>query len=271
MVKAKTISFIGAGKMAEALIKGLLESRLISSKNIIASDLDRKRLLYIKRNYKVKIANDNLSAVESGSIIILAVKPQKMKEVLVQIGGMAGGKLVVSIAAGIRLKTLERYMPKARIIRVMPNNPCLIGCGISAVCRGKRASKKDLDSVKEMFGSVGWVIDISEDLMDAVTALSGSGPGFIYYILEAFMESGKKLRFPEEASRELVLQTFIGSIKTAAFTGKQPAALREMVTSPGGTTLEGMKVLMKGKVKEKIVHAILAAKRRAGELSKEFS
>ena len=268
MIRAKTISFIGAGKMAEALIKGLLRSKLVSARNIIASDPDRKQLKSIENTYKIRVADSNIKAA-SGDIMILAVKPQKMKEVLGELKGVANNKLVISIAAGIKIATLEKYMPKARIIRVMPNNPCLIGEGISAICEGRKASKKDMDTVRKIFGFAGKVIDVPEGQMDAVTALSGSGPGFIYYVIEAFMDAGRKLGFSGETSKELVLQTFLGSVKTAMITGKSPEVLREMVSSPGGTTLEGLKVLEKGKVKGILVRAVLSACRRAEELSRE--
>lgn len=250
------------------MIKGLLRSKLVSARNIIASDPDRKRLKFIKNTYKIKVADSKIKAA-SGDIIILAVKPQKMKEVLSELKEEADNKLVISIAAGIKIATLEKFMPKARIIRVMPNNPCLIGEGISAICEGRKASKKDMDTVRKIFGSAGKVIDAPEGLMDALTALSGSGPGFIYYVIEAFMDAGRKLGFSGEASKELVLQTFLGSVKTAMITGKSPEVLREMVSSPGGTTLEGMKVLEESKIKEIFVRAILAARRRAEELSRK--
>lgn len=270
MVIDKTISFIGTGKMAEALIKGLLYSKLISSEKIIASDPEPQRLRYIVDHYKIKATGSNLDALKFGEIIILAVKPQKMKEVLSQIKSGVKDKLIISIAAGIKLETLEKSVAETRVIRVMPNNPCFVGEGISAICQGSRASRDDLEIAETIFESVGKVINVEEKLMDAVTALTGSGPGFVYYFLEAFIEAGKKLGFSEEKARELALGTFSGSVKTALETKKSPDVLREMVTSPGGTTLEGMKVLEKGKFKEILIKAIAAARRRAEELSKEY-
>jgi pyrroline-5-carboxylate reductase len=265
------IAFIGAGRMAEALIQGLLLGRVVPRQNIIASDSNASRLKYITQKYKVKTYRDNLKAVGQGNVIVLAVKPQVMREVLSEIGPVVrSNRLIISIAAGITLNILERAIPQAAVIRAMPNNPCLVQAGISALCKGKKAKEKDIKTAKLIFGVVGETVAVEEKFMDAVTGLSGSGPAFVYLSLEGFMEAGKKMGMNKKVAEKLALQMVFGSIKTVLQTGKTPAELREMVTSPGGTTLAGLKILRKGKFKEILVKAVEAAAKRSKELSRTW-
>jgi len=177
---------------------------------------------------------------------------------------------VISIAAGITLKTIERYLPQAPVIRAMPNNPAFVGEGLTAICKGHRATERDRKVAEVIFGAVGKVIAVEEKLMDAVTGLSGSGPAFIYAMVESLIEGGVEAGLSETQAKTLAVQTTLGAAKTMAETGKDPAELREMVTSPGGTTIAGLRVLEEGKFKKILRGAVVAATKRAKELSEEY-
>jgi pyrroline-5-carboxylate reductase len=258
--------------MAEALI-----SRLKSPQSIIASDVAKKRLNYLKRKYKIKISKDNLSAFRFGEIVILAVKPQNIAEVLDEIGmvrGMGYGvrkKLVVSIAAGIPLSYLQKKLPGIPVVRAMPNNPCLVGMGITGLARGKAVSRDLYKKAKEIFERVGEVVEIPEKWMDALTGVSGSGPAFVYQCIEALASGGMAVGLPENIAAKLALQTVLGAAATAKETGKSPGKLREMVASPGGTTIEGLKVLKKYKFSQALTKAVIAAAKKSKVLSKRWT
>ncbi len=265
----KNIAFIGAGRMAEALIKGLIAKKVFDSQQVVAADKDLSRLAYLKDKYQVRIEPDNPKAVSSAGIVILSVKPAVMAKVLEEISvNMPSGRtLFISIAAGITLGTIEEKLRDAPVIRAMPNNPVLVGEGMTALCCGRLANNDDQKTAEDIFGSVGKVLIMSEELMDAVTAVSGSGPAFIYYIVEAMTEAGIKAGLSKSQANLLVSQTLLGAARTLLESGSQPSDLREMVTSPGGTTQAGLKVLDEGRVKEILVSAILAAAKRAREIS----
>jgi len=261
------IAFIGAGKMAEALI-----SRLGSPRNITASDIDKRRLSYLRAKYKIKIARNNREAFRAGKVVVLAVKPQQMAEVLKELGdGDRTTRVIISIAAGIPLKYLEKKLPGASIIRAMPNNPCLVGAGMTALAKGKRASSKQYAAVDKIFKSVGEVIRVPEKWMDAVTGLSGSGPAFVYLMLDALIEGGKAEGLPFPVAEKLALQTVLGAAETARRTVHSLKKLREMVASPGGTTVEGLAVLKKYKMEKSLSVAVRAAAKKAKILSERWA
>ena len=279
------LGFIGSGRMAEAIILGLTSNRALAcrpsptaqavgrlaKKNIIVSDKDQARLKLISKKYHVKAAADNIEAAREADVIILAVKPQFMGQVLSQIGGsIKANQLVISIAAGITLKNLEKYMPRAKVIRVMPNNPCLIGEGISAICPGKLAGESEIKLTEKIFSSVGETFRIEEKHMNAVTALSGSGPAFIYEVVIALMDGGVEAGLSKELAKKLAEKTIIGSIMTVVTTGKHPEELKAMVTSPGGTTLAGLRVMEEHNFRAILKKAVLRAAARAKEMSEEF-
>jgi len=258
------IAFVGAGRMAEALIARL------KSHSIIASDINTGRLQYLKKRYRTKIAEDNQSAFLFGEIIVLAVKPQQMAEVLNNLG-TGTKKLIISIAAGIPLSYLQKKLPGFSIIRAMPNNPCLIGEGITALAAGKKVGRKEMIKAVALFNSVGEVLEVPEKWMDAVTGLSGSGPAFVYLMIEALIKGGIQAGLPERAAAKLALQTMIGAAKTVKQTGRTPAELREMVTSPGGTTIEGLDVLKKAAAAEAVARAVVEASRKSRRLSQKWT
>lgn len=271
-LKGIKIGFIGAGNMAESLIKRLISLSVLPQKNLLASDINIDRLQYISKTYSIETLKSNKDLAKKADIVILAVKPQGMSKILAELYGVISKKqLVISIAAGITIEGIKSILGDTNIIRVMPNNPALVGEGISAISADASVGEKHIKLAETIFDSVGKTLRIEETLLDAVTALSGSGPGFVYYFLEAMIEGGESIGLSHEASRELAVQTFLGSIKTVIETGKSPEELRHMVTSPGGTTLAGLKVFETNNFKEIISKALVQAAKRAKELSEGLS
>lgn len=265
------LGFIGAGRMAEAILRGLISSKAFSKNSMIISDKDIARSKQISKKYGVKAAEDNAQAVSASDVIILAVKPQSMHSVLSEIAGRVGSnQLVISIAAGITLKSLEKHLLKVPMVRVMPNNPCLIGEGISALCGGRYAQEKDMKTAEKIFSSVGDTIRVEEKYMNAVTGLSGSGPAFVYEAINALADGGIESGLPKDLSMELALKTALGSVKTVVKTKKTPEELKNMVASPGGTTVAGLRALDEGNFKGALKKAVIKASARAKEISEEF-
>ncbi len=258
------IGFIGAGKMAEALISAILKSKL--SKSMIASDVDGKRLEYIKTKHKINITKNNKEVIHSSDIVVLAVKPQIINSVLEEI--KETNKLIVSIAAGITIKHLESKLKKARVIRVMPNTPCLVGEMAAGFSKGTKAKQEDVLIVEEILNSSGKAFYLNEDMLDAVTALSGSGPAFIARLLEWMIEGAKKEGLKEDVAQELAYQTAIGTGRLLQEKGITPKELVDMVSSPNGTTVAGRDVLENSDVKEILMKTIEAAAKRSKELGK---
>jgi pyrroline-5-carboxylate reductase len=265
------IAFVGAGKMAEALI-----ARLPDKKNISASDVSRERLRALSAKYRIKAVKNNLDAFEAAEVIILAVKPQQMAQVLdevrVALCELRGRKLVISIAAGIPLQYLQKKLPKnCSVIRAMPNNPALIGQGMTALAKGKRVTNYELRITRKIFEAVGEVVQVPEKWMDAVTGLSGSGPAFVYQMIEVMAAGGVKAGLPKKIAAQLALQAVYGAAATAKETGRSPEELRNMVTSPGGTTIEGLNVLERRLFAAALIEAIFASARKSNRLSKQWS
>jgi len=264
------IGFIGGGKMAEALI-----SRLGSPRNIIASDVNIKRLNYLKKKYKIKVTKDNLDVFSKADIIILAVKPQSIAKVLNELrtesSELRGKKLIISIAAGIPLAYLQKKLPGLPIVRAMPNNPCLIGMGITALAKGKKVSAANYRRVEAIFKSVGEVVNAPEKWIDAITGLSGSGPAYIYKAVEGLIFGGVVAGLPKKVAAQLALQTILGAATTVKETGKSPQELCEMVASPGGTTIEGLKVLKSRKFSRALMEAVIAASKKSKKLSQKWT
>jgi pyrroline-5-carboxylate reductase len=262
-----SIGFIGGGRMAEAIIKGILSSKIVSGPDIHVSDVDVKRRDRLAATYAVSAEVNNQRTAELSDVIILAVKPQVINEVIKGLK-IPREKLVISIAAGITLGFLEKNFPEVPVIRAMPNNPALAGAGITAIAGGKHVSPDALRITQDIFAATGEVIMVEEKDMDAVTGLSGSGPAYVYVMIEALIEAGEKLGLDKEAAKKLAVETVLGAAQTMKQTGKSARELREMVTSPGGTTMEGLKVLEKKKFKEALMEAVEAAARKSAKLSK---
>jgi len=252
--------------MAEALIKGMAQSGM---KDVLVSEPRQERCAYLEKTYNVKTTSDNKRVVRDCSIVILAVKPQNMDDVTSEISGLISpDKLIVSIAAGITLSYLTSRLKTSNIVRVMPNTPALVQEGMSVLSLCECIPDKNMSVVREIFMSVGKVLVMPEKYMDAVTALSGSGPGFISFFVEKMIEAGIGVGLSEDYASELAIQTLIGTAKLLE-TGMPPYKLREMVTSPGGTTAAGLKVFEEKGAKDVIAAVIRAAADRSKELGRE--
>ena len=266
------IGFIGGGNMAEALIKGIIGSGLYEAKNILVSDIRTERLEFLAKEYGIKTVRENDKLAEKAEIVVLSIKPQNMAEALESIkGSIDSGTLVVSIAAGITTANIAAVLGEMAVVRVMPNTPALIGEGAGALFANDKA-KPMLDKAKAIFAAVGEAVIVdNEDSIDAVTAVSGSGPAYYFLLTEAMIKAAQKLGLSAEVAKRLVLQTAKGAALLAAEAdkdGQTPAELRRKVTSPGGTTEAAIKALTEGGFETLIETAIKSACNRSRELSK---
>jgi len=268
MLSQQHIGFIGAGNMAEALIRGLAQpSGVVPQAHIAASDASKERLTFISKTYGIQACQDNNAVVESSNVIILAVKPQVINAVLQEIAAnMDATKLVISIAAGVKLEKIQQMLPTARVVRAMPNIAALVHAAMTAISAGTRATQEDMETACDIFNAVGETVIVEEKLMDAVTGLSGSGPSYIFHIINALADAGVKVGFPRDIALKLARQTVFGSAKMAIETNEHPMKLRDMVTSPGGTSITGVYVLERDGVTAALMNAVEAATRRSQEL-----
>jgi len=262
------IGFIGGGNMGEALIKGILKSGVCSRQAVCVSDIRSERLKALQKSYGIKIGKDNPAAAAHADVIILCVKPQNLE---VMLNGLApaisGRHLIISVAAGVPTDFIARHFKSSiPIIRAMPNTPALIQEGASALCRGRNAADSHLKIAQNIFSAVGKVVVVDESLMDAVTGLSGSGPAYAFLFIEALADAGVKMGLTREVALLLAAQTCLGSAKMIAETGEHPARLRDMVTSPGGTTISGLHKLEAGRLRSAVMDAVEAATKRSQEL-----
>lgn len=260
------IGFIGGGNMAEALIKGVTSQGM---KDIIVSEPKQERKQYLNKTYGTDTTGSNREVVDLSGIIIIAVKPQNMDEVINEISSaVTEDKTVVSIAAGIKLDYLTSKLNTKKIVRVMPNTPALVQEGMTVMSLCECFSDNTISFVREIFMSIGKVITLPEKYMDAVTAVSGSGPAFFALFIEAMIDSAVKLGLSDDDARTLAVQTAIGTAKLLD-TGMSPSKLREMVTSPGGTTAAGLKAFNDKGLMDTVLAAITAARDRSVELGKK--
>jgi pyrroline-5-carboxylate reductase len=265
--KTFDVGFIGGGNMAEALVKGLLASGR-SAKSLVVAEPDAKKRAAMARRYKIAVTADNAELVARSRTVMLAVKPQILGDVL---AGLAPGKeLFVSIAAGVMLARLEKGLGgKARVVRVMPNTPCLVGKGASVICAGSRATAADIRLVTKIFAAVGDAHVIADEkLLHLVTALSGSGPAYVYRFAEALVEAAAKGGMKPDLARALTYQTIAGAAQMMIETKQDPADLRRAVSSPGGTTLAGLGHLDDKGFVDAVKGAVGAASKRSVELGK---
>lgn len=268
MINGK-IAFLGGGNMAEALIKGLLAADVAKSGQMLVTDASKERLEALKR-YNIGVETSNTAAVKAAGIVLLCVKPQVIDAVLNEISGVAdGSKLVISIAAGITTGRIEKLLTQGpRVIRVMPNTPALVLAGAAGIAAGTKAGQDDMAVAQSIFNAIGRSVVVDEKLMDAVTGLSGSGPAYVFMIIDALSDAGVKEGLPRPLALELAAQTVYGSAKMVLETKEHPGKLRDMVTSPGGTTIEGLHALEKGRLRATLMNAVEAAAARSRELGK---
>ena len=261
------ISFVGGGRMAEALISGVLSSRAYKADQIHVADPDAARLDHLKRQHGVQVGISNHEAVISGDVVVLAVKPLVTDEVLKEIGDVLGKRLVISVVAGVRLRRIiEACGPQSRAIRAMPNTPAMVGEGMTALAIGPGIGEHEVASARQIFESVGKVVPVDERFMDAVTGLSGSGPAYVFLMIEAMADGGVKMGLPRETASLLAAQTVLGAARMVLETGQHPARLKDQVASPGGTTIAGLHRLEQGGLRGLLIDAVEAATKRSQEL-----
>jgi pyrroline-5-carboxylate reductase len=263
----KTVIF-GIGAMGGALLKGWLSSKMIPASRVAAVDVDAAKCKKMAAQFKIKAGSDAAWALKGARLILLAVKPQQMRELLTRVGPLfPKDALVVSIAAGVSISQIEKWLPQGcPVVRVMPNTPALLGAGMAAVARGSRAKVSHAKLVLALFSAVGKAVQVREEEMDLVTALSGSGPAYIFHMIEAMVEAGVKGGLSPETSLQLVAQTVYGAARMVLETGKSPEELRIQVTSPGGTTQAALQIMTERSFRETVQAAIEAATRRGEEL-----
>jgi pyrroline-5-carboxylate reductase len=266
------IGFLGAGRMATALAQGWLRAGLVRTENVRASDpLADARTTFADATGASTLAN-NRETVAASDLVVLAVKPQQMADVLEEIAPTvrSGGPLLVSVAAGVPLQAITDRLgvPDCRLVRVMPNTPCLVGASASAYAPAATATAADVRLVDRLFNAVGRAALVPETLLDAVTGLSGSGPAFVFVIIEALSDGGVRMGLPRDLATQLAAQTVLGSAKLLLETGLHPGALKDMVASPAGTTIAGLHALERGGLRAALIDAVEAATKRSMELGK---
>jgi pyrroline-5-carboxylate reductase len=267
-----TIGFLGAGKMALALAKGFTQANLVTPQNLRAADpVDAARAAFAKE-LGCETASGNRELVNASRVVILAVKPDQVGDVLEEIAEVfTENHLLISIAAGVTLGRLESSLAEnARVIRVMPNTPALIGASASAYALGAAAQLQDAELAQELFSSIGLAFRVREKLLDAVTGLSGSGPAYVFAIIDALSDGGVAAGLPRDIATQLAAQTLLGAARLVLETGKHPGELKDMVTSPGGTTIEGLHELEKGGVRGALINAVRAAADKARVLGQRY-
>ena len=261
-----TIGFIGAGRMATALATGLAKSFTAPDKIIATDPFAAARDAFVEVT-GCRVAADNADVFAAADVIVLAVKPQVMPQVLAAAREtIRPDQLVVSIAAGVTISTIATALNSDRIIRVMPNTPCLIGHGASAYALGESAGQQDGQLVQQMLETVGIAVQVPEYQLDAVTGLSGSGPAYVYQMIEALSDGGVRVGLPRSTATQLAAQTLLGAAAMVLQTAEHPGALKDAVTSPGGTTIAGLHALENGGLRAALMNAVQAATERATEL-----
>jgi pyrroline-5-carboxylate reductase len=267
-LKGKKVGFIGAGNMGEALIRGLVNANVVAPEAIWASDVRLERLKELDSQYGIQLAPDNLEVVRQADVLIMAVKPQIMTAVLREIAPVLNRrKLMISLAAGVSTARIRATLGReVRLIRVMPNTPALVLEGVTAIAKAEGLEADDLDVAGEIFSAVGRVVVLDEELLDAVTGLSGSGPAYVAVVIESLADGGVKMGLDRLTAMTLATQTVLGAAKLLLETGMHPGALKDMVSSPGGTSIAGISALEEGGIRTTFIKAVERATGRSKEL-----
>ncbi len=265
----KKIGIIGCGNMGEAILSGVLSNKVVSAKDMLVSDVDSPKLDRIKNTYNIEATFNNSIVAKSSDVIIVAVKPQDIESTLLGIAECLNNKkLLISIAAGVKIKRISSIVGNdVPIARVMPNMPALIKEGFSALSFSENTSKNLSKTAKDIFKSIGDVVEVKEKDLDAITAISGSGPAYFFYIVETLIDAGKGLGLKHDTAKKAALKTALGSVKLLAISGADPKVLRKKVTSKGGTTEAAFRVFKKEGLGRVITSGIRAAQKRSKELS----
>lgn len=267
------VGFVGGGNIAEALIRGLLKTGLCVPEQIVASAPRAERVEELQQKYGIAATRENCEVANQAEILVLSVKPQILAGVLREIASaVRRDALVLSVAAGVPTSRIEELLGGTyRVVRAMPNTPVVVQAGATALARGIHATAEDLETARTVFSAVGFTVDLDESLLDAVTGLSGSGPAYVFLILEALADAGVKVGLSRRTSQLLAAQTVLGSAKLLLETNQHPGLLKDMVTSPGGTAITGLHTLEHGGVRTTLIDAVEAATRRSRELGQQLS
>jgi len=262
------LAVLGAGKIGGILLRAFLEQKLVQPKRVHATVRHAEKARSLAKQLGIQASTDNRAAVRDADIVLLAVKPQAVREVLEEIKPeMKPGKLIVSVVASVPTQLMEKFLGlDAPVVRAMPNTPCAIGCGMTGLAKGIHAGKEHLEIAQAMFEAVGRVVIVDEKQIDAVTGLSASGTAFIYILLESLAEGGVKVGLPRDISTLLAAQTMMGAARMVLDTGDHPALLKDAVTTPAGSTMDGILELEDGKVRVTLIKAVMKATQRAKEL-----
>lgn len=273
LMKDRKIGMLGTGNMAGAIIRGLLASKTITPDQIRGSDVRAEHLAELEKTYGIKTHTDNHELLAWANVVVLAVKPQGIDKVLDQLGGdFSSDTLVISVAAGVPIRSLEARLPAgARVVRAMPNTAAIALAGATGISGGTRATPEDVKFTKALFDAIGRSVVLDETLLDAVTGLSGSGPAYIMLIIEALADGGVKVGLHRETALMLAAQTVYGSAKLQLETGDHPGRLKDMVTSPGGTAIAGLHTLETGGLRRTLIDAVETSTRRAAELGEAMA
>ncbi len=263
----RTIGVIGTGKMGGLIVRNIVRT---GEYRVVATDIDPEKQ-QLAKSYGAEVLENNREVAKSSDIIILAVKPKDVPVVLRDVKDLVEGKLIISIAAAVKLSYMEKIAPNARFIRIMPNILIEVGEAFIALSPGSKASEKDVETVSKIFSSMGEVLKVPEDWMDEITGFSGSGPAYIFILLDALADAGVKIGLPKDLSLKIAARMMLGSAKMVLEGKGKPAELKDIVATPGGTTIAGLYELEKGGLRATLMSAVEAAVRRAKELSKTFS
>lgn len=269
-MKTKRIAFLGGGNMAEAILGGLLAGDVALAGNIVAADISEERRAWLVKEYGIDVTENNAVAVAGADVVVLAVKPQQVAEALgAAREAFSETQVLVSICAGLPAAAIEALVP-ARVVRTMPNLPAIVRRGVTAICAGSRATAADMDLAERMFSATGAVVRLPEKQMNEVTALSGSGPGYVFAFMEAMEAAAVGMGIGAAAARSLAVQTVRGAAELAAQTGEDPAELRRRVSSKGGTTLAGLAAMEERGFSGAVAAGMKAARDRAAELARQL-
>jgi pyrroline-5-carboxylate reductase len=269
--KTDTLAVLGTGTMGEAILRGLLRSGKVEPSQIIGTDRRAEVTRAIAEKHGIRTTQDNREAAAAAQVILLCVKPQEIEPLVTDaaVSAALAGKLVVSIAAGVRLDQLAGWLPKSAVVRAMPNTPCLIGEGMTVIARGPRVTDAQAATVIEVFRCVGGCLEADDKVMDAVTSLNGSGPAFAYIILEALTDGAVRMGLRRDTAMQIAAQMVQGAARMVLQTGMHPAALKDQVTTPAGCTIAGLLILEDGRMRSVVARAVEEAAKTAGKLGQK--
>ncbi|HEX3902205.1 MAG TPA: pyrroline-5-carboxylate reductase [Polyangia bacterium] len=271
--KTETLAVLGCGTMGEAIVRGLLRSGKLEPSQIFATDRRAEVTRALKEKHGIRTGSDNREACQAAAVVLVCVKPHEVEPLVADpaLAPLLAGKLVVSIAAGVRLDQLAGWLPKSAVVRAMPNTPCLIGEGMTVIARGPGVSDAQAATALEIFRCVGGCLEAEDKVMDAVTSLNGSGPAFAYIILEALSDGGVRMGLRRDIAMQIAAQMFQGAARMVLQTGMHPAALKDQVTTPAGSTIAGLLIMEDGRIRSVIARAVEEAAKTAAKLGQPKS